>query len=127
MSEEWPAESFLRELRRADRVLVLYHAGWCPFSRVFLPDFEAAEAESSVPFVRAALDHPLDARWDDMGVRTLPTLVYYEKGEELERAEAVRREGLSKRHLEALLDVVETLNEEPRPRPKKRRPTARRP
>ena len=127
MIEEWPPERFSHDLRRADRVLVLYHATWCPFSRIFLPDFEAAEGESSVPFARATLDHPLDPRWDDMAVRTLPTVVYYEKGEELERAEAPRREGLSKRDLEALLDVVEALNEEPKPRPKKRRPTARRP
>lgn len=127
MSDEWPEEDFARRLGREDRVLVLYHAAWCPHSRVFLPDFEAAEAEASVPFARADLRHPLDPRWDDQGIRVVPTLVYYEKGEELERAESARGHGLDRRDLERLLEVVEALNEEPRPRPKKRRPTARRP
>lgn len=119
-------EGFAARLAREDRVVMLYHASWCPFSRIFLPDFEAAEAEASVPFARADLRHPLDPRWDDHGVHVTPTLVYYEKGEELERVDGVRRHGLDKADLEAFLDVVETLNEEARPRPKKRRPTARR-
>ena len=127
MTEEWPAEGFGTTLGRADRVVVLYHADWCPFSRIFLPAFDAAEPEASVPFVRANLNHPLDPRWDDHGIRVVPTLVYYEKGEELERADGARGHGLDKGDLEAFLDVVETLNEEVRPRPKKRRPTARRP
>lgn len=127
MTEEWPEEGFADALARADRVLVAYHATWCPFSRAFLPRFEAAEPEASVPFARADLRHPLDPRWDDHGIRVVPTLVYYEKGEELERVEAARGYGLEERDLEIILDLVEALNEEPRPRPKRRRPTARRP
>ena len=127
MSEEWPVEGFAQALGRADRVVMLYHADWCPFSRIFLPTFEAAEAEASVPFARANLHHPLDPRWDDHGVKAVPTLVYYEKGEELERVDGVRRHGLDRHDLEGFLEMVEALNEEARPRPKKRRPTARRP
>jgi thiol-disulfide isomerase/thioredoxin len=127
VSEDWPAEGFARALSQADRVVMLYHADWCPFSRIFLPVFEAAGPESSVPFARADLRHPLDPRWDDQGVRVVPTLVYYEKGEELERVDGVRGHGLDRHDMEAFLDVVETLNEEVRPRPRKRRPTARRP
>lgn len=127
MTEEWPEEGFSQALARADRVVVLYHADWCPFSRAFLPAFEKAEVEASVPFACANLHHPLDPRWDRHDVRVVPTLAYYEKGEELERAEAARGYGLEERDLDLLLEVVETLNEEPRPRPKKRRPTARRP
>jgi thioredoxin 1 len=126
VTEDWPAEGFQQELSRADRVVVLYYADWCPFSRIFLPAFEAAEPEASVPFARANLHHPLDPRWDDQGVKAVPTLVYYEKGEELERVDGVRGHGLDQHDLEGFLDMVETLNEEVRPRPKKKRPTARR-
>lgn len=124
MSEDWPAEDFARRLAEEDRVVVLYHASWCPFSRIFMPTFEAAEAESSVPFVRADLRHPLDPRWDDQGVRVVPTLAYYEKGEELERVDGARNHGLDKGDLEGFLEMVEALNEEEPLRPKKkRRPT----
>lgn len=101
-------------------MVVLFHAAWCPFSRIFLRDFEALEPEANVPFARADLRHPLDARWDDHRVSVVPTVAYFEHGEELERIEAGRGMGLSKRDLEDFLEVVDALNEEEKPRPKRR-------
>lgn len=111
--EEWSADSFARELRSRDRALVLFYASWCPFSRSFMPLFEAAEPEASVPFVRADLRHPMDARWDDHRVHTVPTLVYFEHGEELERCDGIRGRGLSRRDLEEFLETVVGIQEEP--------------
>lgn len=121
MMDEWEPLRFDAELDTMDRVVVLYHADWCPFSRAFLPHFEAAEPESSVPFVTANLRHPLDARWDDHRIRVVPTAAYYEKGEELERVEAERGEGMDETEFERFLDMVETLQEDPMRRPWKRR------
>lgn len=120
MSEEWPSEGFTATLRGRDRIVVLFYADWCPFSQKFLPEFEAVEPEANVPFARANMSHPLDARWDDFGVAVVPTVVYFEHGEELERIETARGAALSRDELENFLEVVDALNEEEKPRPKRR-------
>lgn len=111
--EEWPVEGFETELRARERMLVLFHASWCPFSRIFLPDFERAEPDANVPFAIADLRHPMDPRWDAFRIHVVPTLAYFEHGEELERVEAVRQKGLRRRDLENLLDAVDAIQEEP--------------
>lgn len=113
MIEDWSPDSFERELRGRERILVLFYGKWCPFSRVFLPEFERAEPEASVPFARAALTPARDPRWDTYRIRALPTLVYFEHGEELERVDGVPHKGLSKRDLEGLIEDVEAIQEEP--------------
>lgn len=129
MSDLWPLEGFDAAVAAAPRVVVLYYASWCPHSRILLPEFEAADPERDVPFARVDLEASQDPRWDQRGIKLTPTLVYYERGEELERIEARRHEGLPKDEMEDWLDFVERLNEEPRPKPKGRRSSvnARRP
>lgn len=114
MIEDWPAQAFAAQLAGRERVLVLFHAGWCPFSRTFMPTFEKAEPEANVPFARADLRHPMDARWDAYRVHIVPTLAYYEHGEELERVDGIRHRGLSKRDLDEMLALVDSIQEEPR-------------
>lgn len=111
MSDEWPAEGFRDELAARDRVLVLYYADWCPFSRAFLPSFEAAEPEASVPMARANLRDARDPRWEDARIPRVPTLVYYEHGEELERLESRRGLGLEAADFEQFMETVEDLQE----------------
>lgn len=118
--EEWEPARFTPSLRARERVVVLFHADWCPFSRIFMRDFEDLEPEASVPFVRANIRHPLDPRWDDYNVRVVPTVAYFEHGEELERIESARGMGLNAHDLENFLETVEALNEEDRPRPRRR-------
>jgi hypothetical protein len=95
-------------------MLVLFHASWCPYSRAFLSLFERAEPDASVPFAMTDLRHPMDPPWDTHRIDVVPTLAYFEHGEELERVEAVRDKGLTQSDLEELLDTVDALQEEPR-------------
>jgi thioredoxin 1 len=111
--EEWSEESFERELAGRERVLVLFYADWCPFSRAFLPDFDRAEPEASVPFVRANIADSNDPRWKRHGVQHVPTLVYFEHGEPLERVDPIPHGGLTRRDLEDFLETVEGIQEEP--------------
>lgn len=111
MSDEWPVEDFAAELGARDRIVMLYYADWCSFSRVFLRAFEAAEPEASVPFARANLRHPTDPRWNDARIAVVPTVVYYEHGEELERVAAKRGFGLSADDFDQFLEAVEDLQE----------------
>ena len=111
MTEEWSQAEFAARLREADRVVVLFCADWCPFSNAFLPAFERADEESSVPMVRANVRHPMDPRWDEHGILTVPTVVYFEHGEALERADAQRGRGLSQRAFARFMGDVEALQE----------------
>ena len=111
MTDEWPIDGFQAELAARDRVVMLYYADWCPFSRAFLPTFEAAEPEASVPMARANLHHAADPRWDAMRVHLVPTVSYYEHGEELERVEAKRGRGLDAGAFEEFMEGVEDLQE----------------
>lgn len=111
-SEEWLREELARELRDRPRVLVLFYAAWCPYSRAFLPLFEQAEPGSNVPFARVDLGHPMDPRWDEHAIGVIPTLVYFEHGEELERLDGARGRGISRRELEEFLAEVDAIQEE---------------
>lgn len=111
LTDEWPADGFQAELGARDRVAVLYYADWCPFSRAFLPRFEAAEPEASVPMARANLRDPTDPRWEEARVTVVPTVAYYEHGEELARVEARRGRGLDDAAFEELMASVEDLQE----------------
>lgn len=112
MTDEWSQAEHAEELSSRDRIVILYYADWCPYSRAFLPIFEAAEAEASVPMARANLRKPADARWDEDKVEVVPTVVYYEHAEELERVEAKRHKGLTGDDLERFLESVDGLQEE---------------
>ena len=110
--DEWPASVFARELREREKVVVLFYGKWCKHSRDFLPLFDAAEPEANVAFVRADLTRD-DARWDAHNIEIVPTLVYFEHGEELERVDGLRGRGLSPSDLEEFLATVDGIQEEP--------------
>lgn len=112
MIETWPLARFPRELRDRPRVLVLF-AGKGPRSRAFLPVFEGAEPEANVPFALAQIDRLDDPRRREHRVRTLPTLIYFEHGEELERMDGIPGRGLALRDLEELLAQIDAIEEEP--------------
>lgn len=111
--EAWSAREFDASLRARERVLVLYDALWCPHAAIVRARFEASEPESPVPFARALLARQRDARRAAYGIRRVPTLAYYEHGEELERVEGLPRLGLSARDLDEMLALIESIQEEP--------------
>lgn len=113
MIEDWEEKDFAARLAERERMLVLFYADWCPHSRVFLPIFEAAEPEASVPFARANIRASQDGRWETFDIKRVPTLVYFEHGEELERMDGLPLRGLSRRDLDDVLETIDELQEEP--------------
>jgi len=73
--------------RRPGRVLVDFYAAWCPPCRVIAPLLErlAEEHAGRVVFLKVDVDaeEELAARF---GVRTVPTLISFLDGREVERA-----------------------------------------
>ena len=127
MGEDLPPEDFERRLAEAGRAVVLYHASWCPHSRVFLPDFDEADAESPLPFLRADLRDLKDPRWEAHAVRVTPTVAYVEHGEELERLEAAPHTGIDADRFHAFLETVAALQEPEKGTPRRRPVTGRSP
>lgn len=99
MTDEWTRDEFDAELASRDRVIVLYHDA-TPASLALRQAFEDAAPECSVPMARA---HVKDATWRAW-TPTVPAAVYYEHGEELERAATPAA-------FERLLETVEDLQE----------------
>lgn len=105
-----PDVTQLSETALADRigrdkpVIVLYYADWCPFCEAFMPVFREHREAFERELVAANLSHPEDPRWEAWGIETIPTLVAYAGGEERDRLEARKAEGLDGAELTSWAD-----------------------
>jgi len=98
----------LRELMGIkSRMLVLFLASWCPFCRAFKPTFEK-ETTNSKEFIPAMafLDEEDNPMWEEYGIRTTPTVIYFKNGQALQRLDGVAGEGLDRAKL---LNFLRTL------------------
>jgi thiol-disulfide isomerase/thioredoxin len=87
------------ELKDKDLALVLFYATWCPFSRRFLPHFEAyAEAHPDECRIVKADDDP--AVCDEYGVEVYPTVLSFKNGKLHQRLDGIPGVGLSQRQLD---------------------------
>lgn len=86
------------------RALVLFHASWCSYCRVFAPVFEEAGAAAPdwVP-VEAVLDEDDNPLWDEFGIDVVPTLILFEGGRPAKRIDAHHGIGLTKNDLRRIL------------------------
>lgn len=78
-----------------DGVIVLFYADWCGFCRTFLPTYEDAADELPMPVAAANISDYSDPRWSRYDVDAVPTVVAFEDGEEIVRADARPGRGLS--------------------------------
>ncbi len=62
----------------------LYNATWCPFCRVFAPEFKRQLPEGE----EYLLDDMEDPLWVDLEIEVVPTVIGYEDGKEISRIEA---------------------------------------
>jgi len=106
------APTFDRELSQLDRAVVLFRATWCGYCATFLPNFQDEEVDASVPFYETIIDEDEDPRWDTYGIEVVPTVVYFEKGEALERVEARAVLGLAPEQFKRFLERVDAINED---------------
>jgi hypothetical protein len=123
LTDAWPAERFEERVAREPRLVVLFHAD-DDAGETAVRAFDDAAPACLATCVRAELADPADPRW--ALVEVAPTLAYFERGEELERAAV-----LAPRDVDAFLEHVEALNEDAHPVPRwlkrRRQPTSRRP
>lgn len=112
--EEWGGPKLAARLPARERVLVLFDTARAPRAAATMAEYAALEPEAPVPLARVRLAPRGDPRRAAYRIGRVPTLVYFEHGEELERVEALPRLGLSRRDLEEMFALVESLQEEPK-------------
>jgi thioredoxin-like negative regulator of GroEL len=81
-------------LKNEDKLMVLFYAPWCPYSRAFLPVFEKHAKQKG--FCQVDVDSLPDCE-DKYSVDVLPTVLYFEKGKVVKRLDGEHARGLDEK------------------------------
>jgi thioredoxin-like negative regulator of GroEL len=82
-----------------EKLMVLFYASWCPFSRAFLGTCRKHAAGGAFDYARIVVDddHPLTEKY---AIEVYPTVLFFEKGQFVRRLDGVYHRGLSQDQLE---------------------------
>jgi len=101
-------EDLNKLLAGCKKAVVLFFAGWCPYSRSFRPIFESEASKLKECSVAIAIvdedDNPL---WDRCSVERVPTVVYFKNGKILKYLVETPGVGLSRNQLTEFLKGIE--------------------
>jgi thioredoxin 1 len=99
MSQNAKKSSLIEAIKDKERALVLFYASWCPFSRRFLPVFEAYAAEHPDECRIVEVDEDPDS-CDALDIEVYPTVLSFKRGRLHERLDGIPGAGLSQRQLD---------------------------
>lgn len=86
-------------------VLVLFHAPWCPYCRSYLPVFRDAQ-DKGMRLAEVDIgdyDNPL---WETYGIEVIPTMLLFQGGRVVARADGRYHIGLDRADLERMLKAA---------------------
>ena len=95
------------ELETSDKIIVLFHATYCPYCRGFKPEFEKAASASDLNFGCVDVTDNDSPYWDKYGIRIVPTVIVFSKGDIVTRADGKAHVGLDVSQLEDLIDEAQ--------------------
>lgn len=88
--------------------MVLFHANWCPYCRVFKPTFDRmAEQAANWASGEYLLDDYNDPFWERFGIDVVPTVLFFSGGKLVRRLDGRAGSGLSEADLETALALAE--------------------
>jgi thioredoxin 1 len=97
------------QLKSDEKVLALFYASWCPYCMRFVPVFDKKIVNFSYGSVIHVLlddyDNPL---WDDYSINSVPTLIFFEKGQVSRRLDGKSGLGLNEKQLTVWLKEFKT-------------------
>jgi thioredoxin-like negative regulator of GroEL len=85
-------------IRSRDKLMVLFYATWCPFSRAFLTTYLSHAAAGDPCYARVIVEDgdPLVEKYE---VDVFPTVLFFEKGRLVQRLDGAYHRGLSEGQL----------------------------
>jgi len=93
------------EIGQKDRAFVLFYATWCPFSQMFLPEFEEYARSNPKECMSVVVDDRPDL-CDRYEIEFYPSVLLLKKGKVEKRLDAEPGVGLNKKQL---MDFVRIL------------------
>ncbi len=93
-------------LRRPDRVAVAFVADWCPFCRSFAPEFETLGVGKTRDLLFADLTSEESPLWDTFRIEIVPTVIVFEDGVPIHRADGRAGYGLDADDLARIRSVL---------------------
>lgn len=98
------------ELKKAEQVLVLFYASWCPYCSSFVRAFDKTITNYGfASVVRVNLDDYDNPMWDDYDVCNVPTVIYFEEGKVCRRLDGKAGLGLSEKQFRVWLEQFNAL------------------
>jgi thioredoxin 1 len=82
-----------------DKLMVLFYASWCPFSRAFLETYLDHAAAGDPCYVRIIVDDG-DPVAEKYSIQVFPTVLFFENGILARRLDGAYHRGLSQNQLE---------------------------
>jgi thioredoxin-like negative regulator of GroEL len=93
-----------KTLQTKDHCFILFYAAWCPFSQRFLSIYERCAKETDYEcFLMDIDDYP--HLCDRYAVEVYPTIIFFEKGNIVERVDGLRGIGLNESQFKDLIKV----------------------
>jgi len=93
-------------LRKPGRYVITFGAEWCPWTRRFVPKFQAwSRGMNAAPAIAdiTDMDSPL---WDTFHIRITPTVVCFIDGSAVYRADGHRLIGIREREFRSVVDFM---------------------
>jgi thioredoxin 1 len=88
---------FDNQIRNKNRVLALFYTSWCPFCRGFMQIFKEDNKKNSFDVVMCVkLDDYSNPLWEDYSIENVPTVIFFDKGEIVQRLDGESGLGLTK-------------------------------
>jgi thioredoxin 1 len=86
------------------KVVVLFHATWCPFCRAFVPVFRRLAADAGYAPLEVVLDEEDDPLWQRFRLDLVPTVVFFDDGAVTRRLDGTAGVGIDERSLRGALE-----------------------
>jgi thioredoxin 1 len=86
-------------VKSRDKLMVLFYATWCPFSRAFLATYQAHAAAGDPCYARIIVDSG-DPIVEKYGIEVFPTVLFFERGQVARRLDGAFHRGLSEGQLQ---------------------------
>jgi thioredoxin 1 len=84
------------QLRKNEKVLVLFYSSWCPFCNSFLPVFLNLSLKEDISaLLGVKIDDYDDPLWEEYSIEAVPTVILFDQGKLRGRLDGRSGYGLS--------------------------------